>query len=375
MTSPLVSRLLSEIGRASDIETRYSLMAELGCYWARIGEFQEAERIRQEVRSRFGDGRSLQVSVRVMCLEGLQLYFTKLDPKARDRFVRAHLLSKAAGSRPLIALTSSWLSHIDFNLNRFDDMAQHAAECLSSLDGESDVMADCRVSLVLGDALLYAGEVTHSNRWYERARRCATSSGDQAAIGAMTYNRAALRVTGMRIDSLKITPSASGLRLLLREVETAINYQAIAELRSLDHLLLAAKAGCFMLQERFVDAEPILSRLLSSAAESPESSQHSIASADLAALLARTNRRSESIARLQSINEEQYQRLPADDAAIAYASLANAASECGDRPLSERFAAISKHFLESHDSTLSALRVELNRFHELPPSGTTAIRC
>ena len=42
------------------------------------------------------------------------------------------------------------------------------------------------------------------------------------------------------------------------EVESAINYQSVAQLRSLDHLLKTAKVGVLMLQNRYLESEPLL---------------------------------------------------------------------------------------------------------------------
>ncbi len=361
MTSPLVSRLLAAIERSPDLETRYALMADLGCYWARVGSFQEAEHLRLEIRREFGSGKSLNVSVRVMCLEGLQLYFSQLDPTARDRFVRAHLLSKAAGNRALLALTSSWLAHIDFNLNSYGAMSDHVSECLNTLTID-DVMADCRISLVLGDAFLYADETATSNRWYERARRNATKLGDQAAIGAMTYNRAALRVMKARLNAISHLDVQEDAQLLFREVESAINYQAVAELRSLDHLLTAAKAGCFLLQQRLSEAEPLLTTLLNGSDALPGSAQYAIAWADMTTLLARSGRIAEAKSRLLSFRDDQVSAFPADDLAIIFDSLADAADHCDERPLVSRFNEFSKSSLERYLATMKDLKERLKRF-------------
>ncbi len=251
------------------------LTAELACYWARVGEFDEAERLRKELRSTFGDGRDVRVSILIMCIEGLLLYFRDLSPGALDRLARASLLSVAAGHKSLIALTSSWLAHIHFNSNRYVEMSDAIGVCLNSLE-KSNLPAVCRVAMLLGDAHLYSGNAAVAQLWYDRARNAALELGDQAFVGALTYNRSALRVFVARVASAAATQSEDHSRLLAGEVQSAINYQAVAQLRSLDHLLAASRVGVLILQRNFSLARPVIEALLSSNDVKPLTPQASI---------------------------------------------------------------------------------------------------
>jgi hypothetical protein len=94
------------------------------------------------------------------------------------------------------------MAHIDFNENRYEGMAANLLNCAGMLLAD-DGSAECRASLVLGDAFLFAGDAATSKLWYANAQRCATKSGDHAGIGAMTYNRAALRVSTARFGNLR----------------------------------------------------------------------------------------------------------------------------------------------------------------------------
>lgn len=253
MASPLEDRLTSKIAETADESQRGIYLAELACYCARIGEFDRAETYRVDLRRVFGDGRDLRVSVLIMTLEALLLYFKELSPAARDRLLRAKLLCTAGREKRLLALTSAWLAHVDFNLDRFDDMAESIATSLKSLDAD-DGTAECRLSLVLGDAFLYCNHEAAAKHWYERARLSATRLGDQAAIGAMTYNRAALRVANLRVAQISNHDQVIDYSLAKAELKSATNYQAVAGLRSLDHLLKAAQVGVLMLERNFTRA-------------------------------------------------------------------------------------------------------------------------
>jgi hypothetical protein len=151
VTAPLV------IQERRDPEARAMLLAELACYYARIGEFEDAETMRRDLRAEFSDGHSAPVSILIMVLESLLLYFRELSPLARDRMLRANLLSKAFREKRLVLLTSAWLAHIDFNQGRFDSMATAIQSTLETIESD-DGTANCRVFLVLGDAFSFCGQ-------------------------------------------------------------------------------------------------------------------------------------------------------------------------------------------------------------------------
>ena len=337
MTAPYVKRLVAQIESCTDVAPRAMLTAELACYWARVGEFDEAERLRKELRSTFGDGRDVRVSILIMCIEGLLLYFRELSPGALDRLARASLLSVAAGHKSLIALTSSWLAHIHFNSNRYVEMSDAIGVCLNSLE-KSNLPAVCRVAMLLGDAYLYSGNAAVAQLWYDRARNAALELGDQAFVGALTYNRSALRVFVARVASASAsaaaTQSEDHSRLLAGEVQSAINYQAVAQLRSLDHLLAASRVGVLILQRNFSLARPVIEALLSSNDVKPLTPQASILKADLALCFANSglvDSSMQAITEILSLNLDQYD---SGDRVLIYSSIREAYKSCG---LPEKF--------------------------------------
>jgi hypothetical protein len=329
LTSPLVNRLLENIEASSTKERRYALLAELACYKARVGDFEEAENLRIELRREFGDGRNLRISVLIMCAESLLLYFKDLSIDARDRMARANLLSNAAHDKGLIALTSSWLAHIDFNLNRYSTMADEMRSCFQAIESD-DGTARCRVSIVLGDAFLFSGNTTASKDWYEHARRVATDIGDQAAIGAITYNRAALRMAAARIARTRGAIDDHVVRMVHTEIQTAVNYQLVAQLKSLDHLLQTAMTGVLILQDKFAEAIASIVPLLSSGEVREKSSQWLILNADLILALAQVGAVDEARQRLELVPEATVIGQSADDRVLIFDSISRAARLCGD---------------------------------------------
>lgn len=365
MTSPLVQRLITSIERCKDTEERACYVAELACYWARVGEFEEAERLRTELRRDFGDCRSVRVSVLIMCIEALLMYFRELNPLARNRMAGANVLSTAASDSRLTALTSAWMAHIDFNLNRFETMASAIAVCLSTIDAD-DVTADCRVSLVLGDAFLFVQALSPSNAWYARARAAASRVGDHAAIGALTYNRAALHLAAARLKSLDQPLPVQDVSLMLAEVQSAINYQTIARLRSLDHLLQTLTVGALLLQERFGEALLKIREVLQLTDVPPHSAQRALLQADLALALASTGQTAMAVQAIESLLDTKIDSFGADDRGVIWSSIHRASLVCGVTDKLPRYISEINAAIAQHNETVAGLAILLLPFEQTP---------
>lgn len=370
MRSPFVTKLLAELGATGDAEAKAILLAELGCYWARVGEFDESERIRQQLRREFGDARSPRVSIQIMILEALQLYYKDLSPGARDWMLRASLLSKGFQERQLIARTSAWMAHIELNNARFDSMIMELRTCLNTIV-PTDYGTECRLALVLGDACLIAGLSAESQAWYERARRAANVLGDHAAVGAMTYNRAALRVARIRYEMLVEKHLHVDLPLLRLDVESAINYQSVARLRSLDHLLTTTKVGLLIVQEEFASAIPLIESLLASSDVAPQSTQRLLLMSDYAASLGAVGDFEAAERQINRVVESLPTTTPTDDYCLILQSLRNAASGCQREELCQKFDLQLRAAVERHESITSDLRAKLLEFEA---SGHTKAR-
>ncbi len=361
MTSPFVKNLRAELDATVDPEAKAILLAELGCYWARVGEFDESERIRLDLRREFGDARSVRVSILVMVLEALQLYYRELSPSARDRMLRANLLSKGFHERELIAKTSAWMAHIELNGARFDAMLAELRTSISAWTAGDDA-TECRFSLVFGDACLIGGLPAQSQAWYERARRAANRLGDHAAVGAMTYNRAALRVARTRYERLIEDGRRVDIPLLRLDVESAINYQSVARLRSLDHLLTTTKVGLLMIQEDFASAIPLIQGLLGSSDVAPRSAQRSLLMADYAASLSAVGKCAEAASNIDSVIEALPQSIPTDDLCLILRSLCDAISRCNRDAQSGELDSQLRATILRHESITSDLRGKLLEF-------------
>ena len=364
--SPLERRLLAALNAATSPEQRGQLRAELAGYWARVGEADRAEKARLVLRQEFGDYRSPRVSVLIMVLEALQAYYGDLSPHARDWMLRASLLSKGFRDPGLIALTSAWMAHIELNNARFDSMVSELARAFQALEEiHSDRgFAPCRLALTLGDANLMAGLPIAAQAWYDTARREANEMGDHAAIGAMTYNRAALRVARARFDDVSGMDSGIDRSLLRVDVDSAINYQNAAQLRSLEHLLTTARASLWVLQGQFEDAAGVIPHLLNSDEVPNPSVQRLLLEADLALSLSKVGRLEDARKYLETCVKaySDVTLIPTDDQCLIASSVCEAARLCGMVDVRQSWVAQLAGAVERHSELCIGLAEKLSRF-------------
>jgi hypothetical protein len=355
MTAPLLLRLDAALRETADVGMQAELAAQMASYKARIGEFEGAEALRLQLRERFGQGNYGRVSIRLMALDALLLYYRELSPKARDRMLRANLIAGALRLRDLQALTASWLAHIDFNLDRFTEMAKWLAECFEYLEAD-DGSSKLRVSLVLGDAFQFADMEAQARLWYEQARRLASQLGDQAAFGAITYNRAALHVSTGRLRQQAGTLSAGTLSLIDGEVRSAINYQLSAGLRSLDHLLSSMSIGVNMLNEEWATARSAIEALKATGDVAEGTGARAILLADEALCIAKIGNGSEAGHRLEAVGELPLDGCSSDDRALVAWSLARGHQTLGNTRQHARYLEATSIAVAEHQITLATLR-------------------
>jgi hypothetical protein len=128
--------------------------------------------------------------------------------------------------------------------------------------------AAARVSLVIADALHYAGRFDLACPWYAAVREHALVEGDDAMISAMLHNIAAFRANEVRLaDAFGTANSADAKRALL-EAESTSNYDLGIGTLSMAFLIPLMKAQLLAIEGRFEEALEIFNDMLEQ--ESPE---------------------------------------------------------------------------------------------------------
>lgn len=261
--SSLKHRLETALASCIDPAERASLVAQIACYTARSGDTRTAQQLAQQLREQFLQTSFAPTLNWVMLIDALVAYFDKLSTSAHDRAQRSFLCSRSMRLDQLCQQSAAWLAHFEFErsdvaavvslLNQFDPY-----------DAGLDASARLRFSMVLGDALMYVGQRTEAQFWYEIARNTAVSLHDQVALGALMYNRAVFAIASMRIQRALgfVEEDVVWAEIARRELASARSFEGAIQVTALQHLLLVAEGRAAVLQGRFSEA---LDRFLNSA--------------------------------------------------------------------------------------------------------------
>ena len=359
--SRLENRLRHEIGAAPDASSRAVRTAELAAYVARAGRWDEAEDLIARARQAFPPGAVPRVTVRVMIAEGLLTYFKAIDAAASDRLQRARGLARAMPDAALGSLASAWLAHIEFDNSDFDRTCEHLRESLGSVPADAHgVLA--RVALVLANAHLYAGLADEARAWYARAHHAAVHEGDDATLGALVHDRAALRLSILRLEhALGRAPAgeADGAAL---ELGAAASFERLAGTEGLPALTPLWEARLrLMLDEpdeacrlftahRDVTDVAGLRRMRSSLGADHLLARWPALSADERAALASDEARADA---------EQCDDTDPDDRAVYFLAMAQLMADVGQPETAGTLRRRAEEELRRHEARVDALRERL----------------
>jgi len=112
------------------------------------------------------------------------------------------------------------------------------------------------------------------------------------------------------------------------EVQSAINFQTIARLRSLDHLLTTANIGVLILQEQFADVIPMIDEILKCTEVPRNSAQLALLQADLALSLACTNQTDGALKIIGYLKNMPIDTFSPDDRVLIWSSIRRAGEIC-----------------------------------------------
>lgn len=326
--TPMLTRIDQELAQSADPDRRAELLAERASYLARLGEFAEANKILAMLRKTYGDGRNARVSVWIMFVEGLVLFFESINPAARDRILRANLISSSAQLLDLSTLTAAWLAFVDFNRADFPSMLQkiHQWDKCSSDFGAA---ASLRFHLTIADSFMYCGETQQAKNWYERTRLLAVKVGDEATLAAMIYNKAAQGLGRLRVNFANGVIDTELVKFVSLEIASAHNFHKAAGHFALLQLIDACKARILLLQGKFEEAATQFSQLL--AGEELQfgfRSDRVLLQIEYGLCLAHVGGESEAVSILNNFSMSEYRQMTCDDRLVflvTYASLVDRA--------------------------------------------------
>lgn len=201
LRSRLLARLDAAIAAARHPVEQACLRAERAGLQARLGHLALARQAIDQLRAQFASHPHAQVSAWLHLADGLHDHFKSFSPTARDKVLRAHGLSAAAGLRRLRALCAAWLAQMEFGRDNDAAIAHAVGDALKHA-APDDHSVHSRIGLVLAHCYHGAGRFDRAQPWYAKARSHAVTEGDEATLSALMHNQAWLRLADARSDEL-----------------------------------------------------------------------------------------------------------------------------------------------------------------------------
>ncbi len=197
------SNLTVAISNETDNYKHWMLRLRHAVYKTRLGNTEYARKVIQSARSVLSQMNTAQMVAHVNFAEGVCDYFESGASKAIDKLNRSRALG--VGCPPdddLPLLTAAWLAAIYRALAQWDKLSHVLTDIFNSERPVSDEVA-VRACLVVADAWEDIEATEMADKWYKAARESALRLGDDSSLGAILYNRAAIRVFNTRIREVK----------------------------------------------------------------------------------------------------------------------------------------------------------------------------
>lgn len=264
MVSRLLSALETRIARTRDPLQNDCLRAERTTLLARQGRLDEARAELARIRARHAAKPDAVLTAWVCLGEGMVAFFASLTLSARDKFLRAHALSTASGSRAVRCISAGWLAHIGYLEQDFQSMARYVDIVLVE-ESLNDGSAMERACLVVGQAYHWADRFDLAQPWYERSRAHANSIGDETLLSALLHNMTWLHVAQERRRSLLAQFDKQRGSRILFGAEATESFDALVGTASLKSLVPILHAHVLSLLGRHGEALALFDKHLGQA--------------------------------------------------------------------------------------------------------------
>jgi tetratricopeptide (TPR) repeat protein len=248
--SRLLLRLEGDIKSARSTFKADCLRAERAAYLARLGQFDEVSVELAALHERYDSRPNVEISAWLNLVEGLVAYFSAVGSPTNDRVKRSLALSSAANMGPLQAISSAWLAQFDYSRVDIDSMAGNLRRSLQ-LAEPNHHSARSRASLVLAQALHFAGRSDLALTWYQKARDHAVAEGDDATTSALMHNMGWLRMMELRQRVLSGRSTLVGGDHALMNAESTSQFDILIGDTSWNTLKPILRAQILSLQGKF----------------------------------------------------------------------------------------------------------------------------
>lgn len=254
MQSRLLNSLFQQARDSSDRDSWAKAVCRSASHYGRQGHTDRALEAIGAVRAEYGNDLTATAASWLWLAEGILHFFQNRWSESHDRIRRAYALSFAMQVVDAQPSCAAWMAHCHFNALRFPQMAETLEQALR-LARSDDHQALARASLVLADAVHFAGSFQRARPWYDRARLHATAEGDESTLSALMHNLAAFRTGNVRIANAFSEASLVETKHALMQANSAWNFDTAIGTASLTTLLPLLQGQTLTVLHRFVEAE------------------------------------------------------------------------------------------------------------------------
>jgi len=353
MRSRYLRQLDQRIAAATGAVEAACLRAQRAIYLARQGQRDAAAAIVTALREAFRERPNAELTAWISLAESLLDFYAKPGPQAIDRLRRAQALATAIRHAVLVPLCAAWLAHMEFNAGRAQQTVEHAAQALRQAQPDHHA-ALARVSLVVADALHFAGRFDLARPWYAAVREHALVEGDDAMISAMLHNVATFRANNVRLAVAFGTSAIDETKQALMEAESTMNFDIGIGTVSLDLFVPLLRAQLLTIRDQYAEALELFNQSLDRADEQGMTRLKTCFYADRAWCNLRLGFPEAAMADVQLSLASARPDCDTDDLATSHARVAAIFHELGDEQSSEKHKLISEGFLNDHQTQRQA---------------------
>ena len=314
--SQFLLKLEHQLLSVHDPVARAELLARRACSLARLGRFDEARVAVLDLRKYFGEGQSAFATVWIMLTEGLINFYAELDPIALDRISRAQFLSIAMKHHHLIAISSAWRAHLEFETSDFEAMIR-SLELVRSNAGPEDHESLTRMSIVLCNAFTFCGDRTQAQVWFLHGRNHALKEGDQASIEAMLYNRATFGLARLRALYFQPQIFTEDISLIRLEINSSQNFQNLTRNTAMSNHIWLWTARLLVLEEKYDLAIEAYTSVRSERPFATNKTSQSVIDLEIAYCNFKLNRNEIALIGYQLFDTVSYQKMHEDERLVA----------------------------------------------------------
>jgi hypothetical protein len=260
------SRLLLQLAQQIEAASRTAqhqqvprLRARRASLLIRHGELDEARNELTALHQLAFASPNAELSAWLHLAEGLMAYFTNFGSSARERFLRAEAMGRAAGCAAVQAQAQGFLALLALTGHQYDALREHLLAGFA-VAAPDDSLARARLNLVAAMALHYGNRSDVAAAWYAKARSHAASVGDDATLSALIHNSTQYRVAAVRKASL--CGEAAVLTGLLPGVQSIQNYDVAMGTHGLKALTPLLQAQVEVVNGNYAEALKLFEQFL-----------------------------------------------------------------------------------------------------------------